>query len=162
MRTSLVSSVFFSVFSAMLFFKKISILCAAVQSKKLLLRRGAVASEGNPANLDPTHAGNPDVYRPLGRLPIPPANPRKFVLIPLRLISDDIPVYLDIELGYFDDRYSYFLASQLRESDATVWLTGGKYWLNNDVNRDFLQDHPNLNWGLSVDARRELEERLGS
>ena len=45
MRTSLVSSVFFSVFSAMLFFKKISILCAALQSKKLLLRGGA---QGGP------------------------------------------------------------------------------------------------------------------
>ncbi len=46
MRTSLVSSVFFSVFSVMSFFKKISILCAAVQSKKLLLRRRGEPSAG--------------------------------------------------------------------------------------------------------------------
>ncbi len=128
MRTSLVSSVFFSVFSVMSFLKFLMFF-AAVQSKKLLrTKRSADQS---------TILGH-------GGISV--------------VLSHDLPVGAvvvdNIEGLYRGRRIVSYPGNFMQLYDVpTVLKTPGGYCLNIPVNIEFLQAHPDLDWSLSIAVR---------
>jgi hypothetical protein len=114
----------------MSFFKKISILCAAVQSKKLLLRTTRSADQGPIVVL----ASTLPHYTPI--------------------------VHLTEDLYRGRGGVSTLYSSESMEGDATVLKTPEGYCLNIPVNIKFLKAHPNLDWSLPIaDRNARLDGR---
>jgi hypothetical protein len=143
--TSLVSSVFFSVFSVMSFFKKISILCAAVQSKKLLLRRRAHPPVGpqDKGLSSPVYGAAPEVIG---------------TVVLANKLSTNTPIIADVKQAYLDPANAKSFPRHEYAPEQPMLWTGNGYCVDNDKNFEFLKAHPDLDWSLNPRKRLEYWE----
>jgi hypothetical protein len=120
----------------MSFFKKISILCAAVQSKKLLMRRRA-----NP----PAH--QVESVRVVGDL----------VPVGEALAFYSGFVITDLEHAYLHPEN--YLEHDVVDLKKVLW-TGIGYCLNTPKNREFLKKYPDLDWYLPTHPDRAASLKI--